>query len=299
MRNANRWAWVAVCVMAIPTATATGQSGAVVDAEYTVPSGTTRQVPAGNAAILVERFTMGDESRIEISDETPLFVIRAKEAIIGNDTIITGLGRNGEGGNAGTGAPGQAGANGPTIVLIVEQQDIRGLNIAALGGDGGDGGKGQTGARGQEAECDGAAATNGRTGGRGGRGGDSGNGGHIFFILPRDTGGYGVSLNVNWGEPGNGGQGGDGGPGGRGKNKCGIWPYWKRGAGSGGAPGPTAKPGERGHRGMFRTYHIEDFEPATITAQLEAIISLLANSGYAGDARALQAVLEARVLTGR
>ena len=90
MRRANIWAYVAICVMAMPTAIATAQSGAITDAEYSVPPGTVNQVPAGNFAILVERFTMGDGSRIEISDETPLFIIHAKKAVVGNDTMIVG-----------------------------------------------------------------------------------------------------------------------------------------------------------------------------------------------------------------
>ena len=298
MRRANIWTSVAVCVMAMPTAIATAQSGTIRNAEYTVPPGTVEQVPAGNSAILVERFAMGDESRIEISDETPLLVIRAKKAVIGNDTMIFGRGRNGEDGRARTGRIGQPGGNGPTIVLLAEEQNIQGLSIVALGGAGGAGGSGLPGSPGREARCSSRDAENGEPGDQGGKGGDGGNGGNIFVVLPRDTNGYGISLNVNWGEPGEGGQGGTGGPGGRGRRRCGPWPYWKKGAGSTGPAGPNGTPGEHGHRGMFRTYHIEDFEPATITDQLNDIISLLNNSGYAGDAEALRAVLEAGVLTG-
>lgn len=282
----------------MPVAIATAQSGAIVDAEYTVPPGAINQVPAGNSAILVERFTMGDGSRIEISDDTPLFVIRAKEAVVGNDTTIFGRGRHGEDGAGGTGEHGSPGANGPTIVLLAEQQNIQGLNIVALGGAGGSGGSGQGGSAGREASCSGSGAGNGGPGSSGGNGGNSGNGGNIFIVLPRDTSGYGISLNVNWGEPGEAGRGGPGGAGGAGRNRCGPWPYWRRGAGSPGPAGPAGASGERGERGMFRTYHIEDFEPATIVDQLEDIISLLNDGGYAGDAEALQAVLEAGVLTG-
>ena len=298
MRRANIWAYVAVCVMAMPTAIVTAQSGTIRNAEYTVPPGTVQQVPAGNSAILVERFTMGDKSRIDISDETPLLVIRAKKAVIGNDTMIFGRGRNGDDGTAGTGEGGQAGKKGPTIVLLAEEQNIQGLSIVAVGGSGGNGGSGSPGFPGQEAKCSSRDAGNGGPGGPGGDGGDGGGGGNIFVVLPRDTSGYGLSLNVNWGEPGEGGQGGVGGPGGRGKNRCGIWPYWKKGAGSSGPAGPNGSLGEHSHRGMFRTYHIEDFEPGTIIDQLNDIISLLNNSGYAGDAEALRTVLEAGVLTG-
>ena len=108
------------------------QSGAIVDAAYSVPQGTVNRVPAGNYALLVEQFAMGDGSRIEISEETPLFVIRAKNATVGNDTAIIGIGRDGRSGEDGIGEEGQPGANGPTIVLVAEQQGIQGLNIRGL-----------------------------------------------------------------------------------------------------------------------------------------------------------------------
>lgn len=292
MRVANRWfvvACVAICGMVASVTSAMAQA-AIVDADYTVPQGTTNQVAAGKSAILVDQFNMGDGSRIELSDKTPLLIIHAKRALIGNDTAIIGRGQDGADGTIG--GSGEAGRNGPTIVLIFEHQDIKGLSVAALGGNGGNGGTGHAGAAGREASCSSRDAENGGPGGKGGNGGNSGNGGNIFVVLPRDTAGYGISLNVNWGEPGNGGVGGPGGPGGRGKNRCGPWPYWKKGAGSPGGTGPSGKPGDTGHRGMFRTYHLDNFESGAIYSQLERIISLLDSSGYRGDSDALRVILE-------
>ncbi len=274
-------------LLAIPAALA----NPIVDAEYTVRNGQVSQVPVGNSAILVERLIMEDGSGIEISDETSLLVIRAKEARIGNDTTIVGQGGRGLDGEASK--HGQSGDNGPTIVLIFDTQQIQGLSVGAFGGDGG---PGEPGRGGREAQCSGRDAGNGTNGDRGGNGGDGGSGGNIFLVLPRDTHGYGVSLNVNSGTPGAEGAGGPGGAGGRGKNRCGVWPYWKKGAGNAGSPGPAGEPGNPGTRGIFRTYHVEDFEPATIQSQLQDIISLLANGGYAGDADALRAVLDAGIL---
>lgn len=297
----KRGGGLVVCVLAVgwvllAAMIAMAQSGVIVDAEYTVTAGSTAQIPAGNYAVLVERFTMGDGSRIEISDDTPLFVIRAKEVVIGNNTMIFGRGRDGENGEAGE--DGTRGGNGPTIVLLAEKQNIQGLSIIANGGKGGSGGSGHRGSGGREASCSGSGAGNGGPGGRGGNAGDGGNGGDIFVILPRDTSGYGISLNVSGGESGEAGRGGPGGAGGRGRRRCGPWPYWSRGEGSPGPTGPAGAPGVGGEQGVFRTYHLEDFEPATIADQLEDIISLLHAGGYAGDAAALQAVLDAGVLIG-
>ena len=289
-------AFISICFLLAVT-TATAQTVAIVDAKYTVPAGTTNLIPAGKSAILVEEFNLADGARIEISEKSPLLIIHAKEANVGNNATIIGRGRDGHDGR--TGEPGEVGRNGPTIVLIFEQQDIRGLSVAALGGNGGDGGTGHAGAAGREAKCSGRDAENGGPGGKGGTGGNSGNGGHIFVVLPKDTGGYGISLNVNSGEPGSAGSGGPGGPGGRGKNRCGPWPYWKKGAGSHGATGPAGSPGNSGDGGTFRTYHVGDFVPDSMYSQLEKIISLLADGGYAGDADALRAVLESGLITDR
>ena len=295
MRNVNGWTWVAVFGMAIPT-TAMAQSNTIVDATYNVPPGEVVSVPAGNSVMLVERFTMGDGSRIEVSDETPLLVIRAKEATIGNDTMIFGRGHDGTEADA-PGGEGESGTGGPTIVLIAERADIQGLKIAALGGDGGAGGKGQTGRSGRNASCfpNDSDAFPGGPGRPGGDGGDGGDGGSIFVVLPSDAGSYGIELNVNSGNPGDLGQGGDGGSGGR-SIDCG---FYKHGGKPRGPRGSGGDPGALGERGMVRWYHIADFEPATITERLQDIISVLANGGYAGDAEALQAVLETGVLTGR
>ena len=50
---------------------------------------------------------------------------------------------------------------------------------------------------------------------------------------------------------------------------------------------------------MFRTYHIEGFDPATISSQLKEIVSMLTDRGNTGDAEALQRILDGGVITGR
>ena len=269
--------------MVIPAATVAAQ--VVNNAALNVPPGKVVVLRPGNTTMLVDRFTMGDDSQLVISDDTPLLIIRARAANIGNGATILGRGRDGRAAT-GPGATGEPGARAPSIVLIVEQPRIQGLTIAALGGAGG---KGTTGARGRNASCFGRGASPGGPGGDGGDGGPGGDGGNIFVVLPSGSGSLGIEMNVDAGDAGDQGQGGDGGPGGRGLS-C---PFWNRGSDPQGIDGAEGDPGSRGQLGMARWYNIEDFESETVSAELREIVSLLMESGYVTGAEALEAVRDA------
>ena len=118
------------CLMVIPCVAAESP-GVFADGTYNVPFEKVVTTPAGISVMLVERFTMEDKSLLALSQDTSLFIIRAKAAVIGNDTSIFGQGRAGAAANA-VGGDGGSGTRGPTIILIAGQADIRGLKIAAL-----------------------------------------------------------------------------------------------------------------------------------------------------------------------
>ena len=231
-------------------------------------------IPPDRTGIKVENFHMGAGSRIKISEETPLFFIRAENAVIGDGTRIVFNGKDGR-------PPGGHGMHAPTFILIIENVDRQGeLTIEGIGGSGSDGERGERGSPGREAKCAGDGAGNGGRGGAGMPGGDAGNGGNLFLILPDDAEDLGVSVNLQPGEPGVGGLGGLGGAGGRGKSKCGVWPYWKRGSGNAGPNGPNGRNGSRGREGLMKVYKVSDFQNETIAEKVEDIISMLPEKGY-------------------
>lgn len=270
-------------------ANAQGQPG-IRDATLTVKRDSNYSVPPGNVWVIVNNLNMEDGSRIELSDETSIFIIWAKNATIGNDTRVVAKGRDGT-------SPGDHGKNAPTVALIIENiNTIKGLTISAIGGSGYDGRRGDKGVNGREASCSGEGAQDGRRGGDGGRGGNAGRGGNVFLVLPQTASGYGITTNASAGRAGSGGLGGLGGDGGRGKNKCGVWPYWKRGAGSAGSEGSRGPDGKPGRDGIFRTYTIESFEEETIADTLTGIVSVLRDEGYGRDAGALSVILGSGVL---
>ena len=132
----NKFFLIAVfgTAITVSAAHALAQQGAVIrDATLVVEANTMVQVPRGRTGILVDRFVMEEGSTLSVSDETPLLVIRAKSATAGNRTRIVAQGRDGVGTQG-------AGANGPTVILILEDVDeVRGLTVASTGGDGTDG----------------------------------------------------------------------------------------------------------------------------------------------------------------
>ena len=286
----NYLAKFAVSVIFLGVSLSTAQIAAgdtiIRDGNYRVEPGTVARVPSGLIAILVDHLEMGDGSRIELSDETPLFVIRARRATVGNNTAIVAKGRDST-------EAGRAGAEGSTIVVILKEvKRVDGLSIVSIGGDGAVGATGYRGRAGREAKCVGAEAGNGGRGGDGGPGGDGGNGGKVFLVLPSEATGYGIATITRPGQFGKGGKGGAGGPGGRGKNRCGPWPYWKRGSGNPGPPGSAGIDGQLGEWGMFRTYAVSDFEVETLRNTFSDIISALKRGGHDRDAEHLRAVLE-------
>ena len=279
---------VAVVCLGVSLSTAQVAAGDTVirDGNYRVEPSMVTRVPSGLIAILVDHLEMGDGSRILLSEETPLFVIRARRATVGNNTAIVAKGRDGT-------DAGRAGAEGSTIVVILEEvKKVDALSIVSIGGDGAVGATGYRGRAGRTAECIGAEAGNGRRGGDGGPGGDGGNGGKVFLVLPREATGYGIATITRPGQFGEGGKGGAGGPGGRGKDRCGLWPYWKRGSGNPGLPGSDGIDGQPGEWGMFRTYAVSDFEEETLRNTFSDIISVLKRGGHDRDAEDLRAVIE-------
>ena len=268
----------------IGIATSLTANAQVVDGTYRVEAGAVSALPPGQIAILVDQLIMGDESIIRVSDETPVFLLRARHVTAGNSTEIVAKGRNGQ-------DPGDNGRNGPTIILMFENVDnVRGLTVSSIGGDGAKGTRGRRGSRGHDADCNSArSAGNGGRGDRGGRGGNAGNGGRVFLILPRDSQGYGISMIARPGNPGNGGEGGEGGPGGN-WAECLLWDH---GYGDNGARGEAGPRGEEGEWGGFRAYTVANFQEETLTERLTDIIAVLNEGGYSGDADALKAVLNA------
>lgn len=277
-----------MCTNSLLVAKAQGQTQ-FRDASLTLESGSSFNPPPGKVWIIVNDLNMEDRSRIELSDESPIFIIWTKNATIGNDVHIVAKGRDGI-------SPGEAGKDAPTVVLIIENiNEVRGLTISATGGSGSNGERGGKGRNGREASCSGDGAQDGGRGGVGGPGGDAGNGGKVFLLVPQAASGYGITINARAGRAGSGGLGGPGGDGGRGKDRCGVWPYWKRGSGNAGPQGAKGPSGEIGMAGIFRTYTIADFQERTIANTLTAIASVLNREGYGGDASELSTILQSGI----
>ena len=263
--------------------------GIIKDATYSVSSGEHVFVPRGVPAILVDRFAMGDNSLLTIPVDTPVFVIWAKTANIGNGTRIVGRGQNGAKGEA-PNRHGGSGSIGPTVLLIFERPEILGLTVAAIGGDGGPGGTGANGRRGRDPSCGplGPRATPGGRGGRGTNGGAAGDGGQVILVFPLDTGTRGVALNVNSGVPGGRGIGGRGGPGGQ-TQVCRAGPFkWKRSGSIGGPDGPDGKAGRPGSLGIVVWRHLDGFAPPIVTNALRNL-----------DIEALNRLLDSGLLPSR
>lgn len=269
------------------------EQGIFQDGIYHVKSKTVVRVEKGPVAILVEDFNMGSKSAIELSPATPLFVVHARRATVGNSARIVGKGRNGESRNP-NGRP------GPTIVVIFEDiHEVRGLTIAALGGDGVDGSKGPDGSDGRPAQCMFAEGTNGRPGGDGGDGGNSGDGGRIYLILPQHASGYGITMITAPGEVGRKGPPGRGGAGGRGK-VCLKFPFKvQRSGGRDGPDGNPGSPGTPGNPGNFMTLTFDPGDKNTLVDQLDKIDAILREGGREQDAQTLRALLRNRLLNVR
>ncbi|MDE0044915.1 MAG: hypothetical protein OXU19_03505 [bacterium] len=266
----------------------TASAAQVENGTLKVEAGAVATVAPGKTAILVDSLIMEEASQIELSDETPLFLLWAKHVMAGNGTRIIAQGRAGE-------TPGGDGKDGPTVVLILEDvNNVRGLTVASIGGDGAQGRSGDRGTRGKDASCSSASSGgNGGKGGNGGRGGNAGSGGRVFLIVPQNSSGYGISMITQPGNAGEGGAAGPGGDGGAGKRNCGIWPYFHLGSGDRGPSGSKGGSGTEGKWGGFRTYTVENFQEETLADRLSNIIEVLREGGYPGDADALRAVLDA------
>jgi hypothetical protein len=231
-------------------------------ATYDVPDGQTKHLPNGTAVLVVDKFTMGENSKLVISSGTEKLTIRAKKTIVKNGSKIVGRGING-----GTGKNGE---NGVDLNLYLGDASLHGLQVITKGGSGGRGATGSKGRRGRDASCSGTDATNGGTGGRGGTGGNGGSGGNIYVFLAPDSAPTKLILRPEGGDAGAGGSGGEGGDGGSGKRRCGPWPYWSKGSGNKGATGPGGTPGKPG---LWGDYNISFIAPEKVDANMDTLKS--------------------------
>ena len=211
-------------------------------AEFRIPAGETRTIPAGSALLVVDSLVLEKGATLEITPGVEMFTIKAKKSEFGEGTTI--LARGPDGGQ------GQNGFNGSTLNLYLGEATFLGTTINTTGGTGGKGLTGGKGRAGQPAFCPSSSGKNGSPGGTGGTGGNGGKGGDISIFTSNNQ-----SLPTNLllqpaggakGGGGDGGQGGDLGPG----TKCGPWPYWYLGSGYNGPQGAAGQPGAEGEKGQ-------------------------------------------------
>jgi hypothetical protein len=231
----------------------------IQQAELRVLSGDTYHIPEGTALILVDNLVVEDNAKIVVTPGTELLTIRSNTTVFGKNTIIFAKGTDG-----GYGEPGE---NGTSLHLFFGNVTFNGSTIDSRGGNGGHGTKGAKGRRGRDAECSGADATNGGPGGKGNPGGTGGRGGDISIIYT-SAGPLKLLLRPEGGQGGAGGDGGDGGDAGGGKTRCGVWPYWSRGSGYGGAQGSHGEPGLDGQWGDYVIQQVNAVESDKALAEL-------------------------------
>jgi hypothetical protein len=146
--------------------------------------------------LVIDTLVMHDSSRLVLNFLKPENYIRARVAIIGNNCVIDGRGRDGSKGKQGlagsaligpcfngnvgrNGQRGLDGISGLNLFLYIDILIIQGKFIVDLtGGHGGDGGAGGTGGRGGHGTSH-CIAGNGGLGGNGGTGGSGGAGGKL------------------------------------------------------------------------------------------------------------------------
>lgn len=250
--------------------------------EFRVPRGTKVVLGPELHDIIVKRLVLEDESTVEFSaslceNDLPCsWTVFAEKAIIGANTRIIGTGVNGRNGphgergrdgdrcNNGANAPrsgghGTDGANGVSVILTLGIADLGSLYIESHGGDGGNGGDGARGGNGGRGSCGlNCRGGNGGRGSDGGSGANGGNGGDIvveYWSLGNIRVAIGPSRGL-WGssfggKEGHAGMRGNGGAGGGGSGNCGVWPYWRRGGGSGGVAGSVLDNGIPGVDGVL------------------------------------------------
>lgn len=241
-------------------------------ANLIVGAGATRIITKSEEVLLVQNWTMGDNSRISFAPEVTSWKIIAKRLSFGANVVIEGSGADGSpgadapavaptpgglckpGNNGKAGDPGIDGKDGIPLDINVGIDSMGSLAVRSVGGKGGKGGNGQPGSSGGRGDCgDMCSGGNGGNGGNGGLGGHGGNGGNITFAFkllgatpspaPEDL----VSLFT---EAGIGGPGGIGskahGSGGAGR-RC---SYGRRSKGRSGSPGRDGQEGRHGRDGV-------------------------------------------------
>ena len=225
--------------------------------EFRVGPGETRTLSESSNSLIVGKLILGEDSTLRVPITSAPFLIIAEETIAGRGSSIDARGNDGQDSTVlgGSGSEGQSGLN---LRLFLGNLASSGLQVFASGGSGGSGGQGPQGAPGSEASCLGSDATNGSPGGTGGNGGDGGDGGNIFAAISSDSTELNIFLISDAVAGGEGGSGGAGGPGGRGKERCGIWPYWKRGSGDNGAAGKNGARGMLGESGERTMCIVQD-----------------------------------------
>ena len=220
--------------------------------EYAILPGETRILSSSVSSLVVDKLVLGANSKLVIPSGTSWYLIVAKETIADRGSSIIARGDNGESAVVAGGDGGDA-KSGTDLVLFFGRLASSGLRVITEGGTGGSGHAGRQGTAGSEASCLGSDATGGGPGGDGGNAGDGGDGGDISVVIGPDSTGINLDFVSDGGFPGQVGAAGKGGPGGRGKNRCGPWPYWKKGAGPNGAPGNSGDPGTSGVDGAVQT----------------------------------------------
>ena len=110
----NKKAWLSfavLCVFLVLMRDAVAEEPSILNlAVYDVPDDQTIQMPQGTAALLVDKLTMGKNSKLVIAGGTEKLTIRAKQTIIQDGSVIVGRGNRGDIGNNGD--------NGVNLVVI-------------------------------------------------------------------------------------------------------------------------------------------------------------------------------------
>ena len=261
--------------------------------------------------LVLETLTLEDNAVVRLAPGTDTLFIRAKHARIGEGVRIEGTGSVGKPKptqpqrpekkkmKGHTGHTGNTGGDGPTIVLVFESHQIGGLTVQSQGGRGGSGGQGGKGSRASQGKC-GRSAIDAGHGGNGGKGGTGGRGGNVFVMLldkeskelPQEL--HAISQPGVGGERGKGGSWIPGAP----KYCCGWLCRPKRGPALPGNEGPKGEPGEEGSVAGKTEVYLASQDPGFVTTEerLGNLMGLLQENGYAGNADALQAVLDSGAL---
>lgn len=162
-----------------------------------VADGETRRITRRDAELIVERFSMGQNSRLVFDNDVRKWSIAALTATFAPGAAIDGRGWNGrygqhgehgrggsdcqDGGDGRDGRDGEDGGHGVDIAMKLGIRSIDGLIIVLDGGDGGTGGNGGGGGRGGSNMSTDCTTGDGGDGGAAGHGGDGGDGGILVL----------------------------------------------------------------------------------------------------------------------